>query len=115
MPESSSDRLRLICLALPEATQIVVRRGPTYRVDEKIFALDRLVDGRPSVWLKAPTGAQRVLIGANPELFFSPPYYGVKGWVGMRLDQAPDWSEVAVLVRRSYRLMVPKRSSGLVV
>jgi predicted DNA-binding protein (MmcQ/YjbR family) len=112
-PQTSSDRLRAICLALPEATQIVIRRGPTYRVEDRIFALDRLVEGRASVWFKAPAGAQGVLIGADPELFFSPPYYGSKGWVGMRLDRAPDWREVASLVARSYRLVAPKRLSGL--
>lgn len=112
-PQALSHRLRAICLALPEATQIVIRRGPTYRVEERIFALDRLVEGRASVWFKAPAGAQAVLIGSDPELFFSPPYYGVKGWVGMWLDRRPDWREVADLVARSYRLVAPKRLSGL--
>ena len=41
--ESPSDRLRAICLALPEAAEVVIKRGPTYRINEKIFALDRLV------------------------------------------------------------------------
>jgi predicted DNA-binding protein (MmcQ/YjbR family) len=108
-PETSSDRLRAICLALPEATEVVIRRGPTYRVEDRIFALDRMVEGRASVWFKAPVGAQAVLIGADPERFFSPPYYGPKGWVGMRLDRSPDWREVAAVVERSYRLVAPKR------
>jgi predicted DNA-binding protein (MmcQ/YjbR family) len=106
---ASSDRLRAICLALPEATEVVIRRGPTYRVDERIFALDRVVEGRASVWCKVPAGAQAVLIGADSERFLSPPYYGSKGWVGMRLDRSPDWREVAAVVQRSYRLVAPKR------
>jgi predicted DNA-binding protein (MmcQ/YjbR family) len=110
--QTASARLRAICLALPEAREVVIRRGPTYRVDEKIFALDRAVEGRPSVWFKAPAGAQAVLTGADSELFLSPPYYGSKGWVGMRLDRRPDWREVADLVARSYRLVAPKRLSG---
>ena len=110
--ENPSERLRAICLALPEAIETVIRRGPTFRVDDKIFALDRSVEGRPSVWFKAPVGAQAVLIGADPGLFFSPPYYGSKGWVGMRLDRAPDWSEVAAMVQRSYRLVAPKSRNG---
>jgi hypothetical protein len=72
-PQRPSDRLRAICLALPEAAQVVIRRGPTYRVEDRILALDRLVEGRASLWFKAPAGAQAVLIGADPELFFSPP------------------------------------------
>ena len=84
-------------------------RGPSYRIGDKIFANDRKLDGRPSVWCKAPPGSQAVLIGADARRFFSPPYYGVKGWVGMRLDDDPDWNEVAVFVERSYRLVAPRR------
>ena len=62
-------------------------------------------------WLKAPPGSQMVLVGADPERFFVPPYVGHKGWIGMRLDNDPDWDEVAVLVGRSYRLVAPKRLS----
>jgi len=29
--------------------------------------------------------------------------------VGVRLDDGPDWDDVAALVRRSYRLIAPKR------
>ena len=50
-----------------------------------------------------------MLVGADPERFYVPPYVGHKGWVGMRLDRKPDWHEVAELVRRSYRLTAPKR------
>ena len=50
---SLSDRLSAIFLALSEVSETVIRRGPTFRVDEKIFALDRLGEGRPSVWFKA--------------------------------------------------------------
>jgi hypothetical protein len=32
----------------------------------------------------------------------------------MRLDDGPDWEEVALLVRRSYRLVAPKRLAALV-
>ena len=66
-------------------------------------------DGPLSVWLKAPPGSQQVLVGADPERFFAPPYVGPKGWVGMRLDPPPDWAEVRLLVTRSYRLTAPKR------
>jgi len=106
---SIEQRLRDICLALPEASEVDMSRGPSYRVAEKIFANDRRLDGRPSVWAKAPPGSQAVLLGADPNRFFAPPYYGVKGWVGMRLDEGVDWPEVEAFVRRSYGLVAPKR------
>ncbi|WP_164040928.1 MmcQ/YjbR family DNA-binding protein, partial [Serratia marcescens] len=67
-------RLRRICLALPEAQELAVKPSPTYRIGDKIFAMDRQADGRVSVWCKAPAGSQAVLVGADPVLFFAPPY-----------------------------------------
>jgi predicted DNA-binding protein (MmcQ/YjbR family) len=55
-----------------------------------------------------------VLIGAAAERFFRPPYVGHKGWVGMRLDNDPDWAKVSLLVGRSYRLIAPRRLARLV-
>jgi predicted DNA-binding protein (MmcQ/YjbR family) len=114
MPDDPGERLRAICLALPEAVETAMRRGPSYRVGDKIFAVDRRGDGRPSVWCKALAGSQAILVGAESARFFVPPYFGPKGWVGMRLDHEPDWNEVAALIRRSYRLVAPKRLATLV-
>ena len=52
----AAQKLREICLALPEAGELAMRRGPSYRVEDKIFANERIVDGRLSVWGKAPEG-----------------------------------------------------------
>lgn len=109
MPTEAIEQLRAICLALPEATEKEAWGDPTFRVRDRIFAMPKRGDGRLSFWFKAPPGSQEILIGAAPETFFRPPYVGHKGWVGMRLDNAPDWSEVETLVRRSYRLTAPKR------
>lgn len=109
MTETPLDRLRVICLALPEAAEKEAWGDPTFRVKDKIFAMQKSGDGRVSVWLKAPPGAQEILVGAAPETFFVPPYVGHKGWVGLRLDNDPDWVEVENLVRRSYRLTAPRR------
>jgi hypothetical protein len=38
---------------------------------------------------------------------------GAKGWVGMRLDDTRDWNEVAAFVKRSYRLVAPKRLAAI--
>ncbi|MCE4225319.1 MmcQ/YjbR family DNA-binding protein [Methylobacterium sp. C25] len=114
MSDDGVARLRKICLALPEATEKETFGGPTFRVREKIFAMPRKGDGRPSVWMKAPAHAQEILIGADPSRFFAPPYVGPKGWIGMRLDDSPDWSEVEALVTRSYRLIAPKRLAARV-
>jgi predicted DNA-binding protein (MmcQ/YjbR family) len=109
MSKQLTARLRSICLALPEATEKEAWGDPTFRVREKIFAMEKRGDGRVSIWCKAAPGSQAILVGADPELFFVPPYVGSKGWIGMRLDAKPDWNEVATIVRRSYRLTAPKK------
>jgi predicted DNA-binding protein (MmcQ/YjbR family) len=106
---SPENRLRQICVALPEAIEQEAWGDPTYRVRSKIFAMEKRGDGRLSVWFKAPEGSQAVLIGADADIFFRPPYVGHKGWVGMRLDRKPDWSEVRTLIERSYRMTAPKK------
>jgi predicted DNA-binding protein (MmcQ/YjbR family) len=107
------DRLRAICLALPEAVEKETWGDATFRVRDKIFAMERRGDGRAAMWCKAPPGSQMVLVGADPERFFVPPYVGHKGWIGVRLDRKPDWDEVAVIVRRSYRMTAPRRLAAL--
>jgi predicted DNA-binding protein (MmcQ/YjbR family) len=114
MSEPTIDHLRAICLALPQATEKEAWGDPTFRVRDRIFAMEKRGDGRISVWCKAPPGSQEILVGADPRRFFVPPYVGHKGWIGMRLDDAPDWHEVALVVRRSYWLIAPKKLAALV-
>ena len=113
MLENPLHRLRAICLALPEANESGGVGDPSFKVRDKIFAMQHRVDGRMSMWCKAPPGAQEVLVGSDPARFFVPPYVGHHGWVGVWLDREIDWEEVADLVQESYRMTAPKRLSAL--
>ena len=95
MSSQLTARLRSICLALPEAVEKEAWGDPTFRVRDKIFAMEKRGDGRISICCKAAPGSQATLVGADPETFFVPPYVGHKGWIGMRLDHKPDWGEMA--------------------
>lgn len=53
------------------------------------------------------------MVHANPDRFFVPPYVGPSGWVGVWLDGAVDWNEVAELLRDSYALVAPKKLRSL--
>lgn len=106
-------RLRAICLALPEATEELMRRGPSYRVADKIFAVERPWGDRLALWCKVPAGSREIMLEAEPARFFIPPYFGAKGWIGVGLDEKADWREVEAFVRRSYRLVAPKRLARL--
>lgn len=114
MSAAAIEKLRRLCLALPEAEEHETWGDPTFRIRGRIFAMAKRGDGRISLWCKAAPGAQDMLIGADPDRFFVPPYVGAKGWIGMRLDRRPDWREVAGLVRRSYSLIAPKTLGRLV-
>ena len=107
-------RLREICLALPEAIEKPFggHTVPAFRVRDKMFA--SCMESRPAVTMKAPPGAQEILVGADPETFFLPPYVGSKGWIGVRLDGRVDWDVLADLVRDSYRMTAPKSLAKLV-
>ena len=69
MPKRPIDRLRAICLALPEAVEKEAWGDPTFRVRDRIFAMEKRGDGRVSLWCKAPPGSQLVLVGADPATF----------------------------------------------
>jgi predicted DNA-binding protein (MmcQ/YjbR family) len=110
---SPLERLRAICLALPETTEKVAWGEPTWRVKGKLFAqLDDHHHGADhlAVWLPAPLGEQEAMIYMDPVRFFRPPYVGPRGWVGVRIDRRPDWALVAKLVERAYWLVAPPRS-----
>src|SRR5258705_375787 len=86
------ERLRAICLALPETTEKMAWGEPTWRVRGRLFAqLDNHHHGadRLAVWLPAALGVQELLIKSDPKRFFVPPYVGPRGWIGMRTDRRP--------------------------
>ncbi len=107
--EEQLDRLRAICLAFPEATEAGGVGDPTWRVRDKIFAMRHPAAERPSLWCKAPPGVQEMLVGSDLGRFFVPPYVGHHGWIGLWLDVAVEWDELAELIEESYRMTAPKR------
>jgi hypothetical protein len=106
------ERLRAICLALPEAQEKGGVAEHTFRVRDKIFSMfqdDHHGDGRVAMWCKAPRGLQEALVEDDPGRFFVPPYVGVHGWIGVHLNRDPDWDYIAELVEDAYRMTAPKR------
>jgi hypothetical protein len=111
MPPEPLERLRRLCLALPEATERRSHGGPAWFVrDKKLFVTmsDHHHDDRVAFWCAAPQGAQEELIAADPSHFFRPPYVGGRGWLGVYLDVDVDWDEVAQLVADAYRQVAPE-------
>jgi hypothetical protein len=38
---------------------------------------------------------------------------GGRGWIGIRLDRDPDWTEIAELCQDAYRAIAPPRLTAL--
>ena len=102
------EKLREICLALPDTKETLTRGSPYFRVGEKIFAGYGEEDGKPLVGLKLekPHAEARV---ADPR-FTRSKYVGQHGWVTMDLSDVGDWGEVGALILESFHLIAPKRT-----
>ena len=103
-------RVRRICIALPETTEKLSHGEPTFFVRKKVFAMfanNHHNDGHVAVWIPAPPGLQASLIKTSPEIFYKPPYVGVRGWVGIDLDNIGD-EDLAFHIREAWRLIAPK-------
>ncbi|WP_040791095.1 MmcQ/YjbR family DNA-binding protein [Nocardia paucivorans] len=108
------ERLRAICLNLPETSERRNHGSPAFVVRSKSFAIF-LAAGRhgpgSDLWCPAPEGVQAEVVAAEPERFFVPPYVGRGGWIGVHLDIDPDWDEIRAIIHDAYRKVAPKRLS----
>jgi hypothetical protein len=106
-------RIRELCLALPETSERPSHGAPTFFVRAKRAFLMVLTnhhgDGRFAIWCAAAPGMQSMLVEADPERFFVPPYVGHRGWIGFRLDRPFDRDELAGIVEDAYAEVAPQK------
>lgn len=111
--DDSVERLRTICLALPEASERMSHGEPSWFVRDKrqfvTLSDHHHRDDHLSFWCAAAPGVQDALVEEAPNRFFVPPYVGHRGWLGVFLDVPQDWDELAELVIEAYRLVAPKQ------
>src|SRR3954470_24777331 len=117
MPPSNLVRLRKICLALPEATEVESWGTPTFRIG-KLFAMyaapnSHHGEGREGVWVKSKHFTQDLLVRGMPQRYFVPAYVGPSGWTGVYLDRNTDWEALTELLRDAYRLTASKTLARL--
>ena len=105
-------RIREICLAFPETSERLSHGAPTFFVRGKraflMVLTDHHGDGRFAIWCAAPDGVQRMLVDADPDRFFVPPYVGHRGWLGFRLDRPFEWDELAGIAEDAYAEVAPR-------
>lgn len=111
MSSDPMERVRRLCLALPGTSEKVSHGEPTFFAGKKVFVMcanNHHGDGRVAVWLPVPPTAQAGLIESDPSMFFSPPYVGKRGWVGINLDRVSD-DELRSHIQVAWELIAPKR------
>jgi hypothetical protein len=104
-------RVRRLCAALPGTTEKLSHGEPTFFVTKKVYAMfanNHHDDGRVAIWIPAPPSLQATLIKTHPKKFFRPPYVGVRGWVGIELEEISD-EELGFHLCEAWRLIAPKK------
>ncbi len=109
--EKHVERVRQICLALPETWEKISHGEPTFFVLKRVFAMcstNHHNDGHFAVVIPAAIGIQAALIETSPKKFYRPPYVGGAGWVGIELPRVKD-KELAMHLQEAWRLIAPEK------
>ena len=111
-PQPQLAKVRAFVARWPGVTEKVSHGFPGFFVKQRAFAYfldNHHGDGRLALWCVAPPGAQAMLVDSDADHYFVPPYVGVSGWVGVRLDRSCPWSQIAAILESAYATRVAKR------
>lgn len=123
-PDWILEQVRQRALALAETHERASFGAPGWRVGSEstgkyfaYFAQHHHGDASVALLVKTTgTDEQRALIDADPDLYYSPKFYGKSGWIAIRLDQGrTDWDHIAEWLFKSWCQVAPKRLTRLVV
>ena len=114
--EKHVERVRKVCLQLPETMEKLSHGEPTFFVRKRVFAMCSINhhnDGHIAVVIPAAIGIQAALIEESPKKFYRPPYVGQAGWVGIELPRVSD-KELSAHIREAWKLIAPEKLHELV-
>ena len=103
-------RVRKICLGLPDTFEKLSHGEPTFFAGKRVFAMfsnNHHGDGHVALLVPAPPGQQEALIEEAPDAYYRPPYVGGGGWVGIELDQVGN-DALEGHIREAWTLIVAK-------
>ena len=119
------ERVRAICLALPEVVEEQAWVGTRWTIRRKNFAhVVDVVDGHPPAYAEAAgtDDATVLTFRSSPDEldalahagppFFKPVWFS--DIVGLILDDTTDWTEVTELLSESFCLLAPEKLAGQV-
>jgi hypothetical protein len=122
VPEDIVDRIRTLCLALPEVTVRVDESrtrtrstAQSFDIRRRSFCLVVAVEGPtgtpvPLLRLRAEPDERQALLSIGHPFFA--PRNGRDG-IGVLLTDDTDWEEIRELVTDSYRVLAPKKLTAL--
>jgi predicted DNA-binding protein (MmcQ/YjbR family) len=99
------EKLRKICMTLPNAEETISFGHPTFKIQGKTFCVLDEYKGETAIAVKVGIAAQGVFL-EDPR-FYRTPHIGKHGWVSLRTTGRLNWKEIAELVKGSYQLVMP--------
>jgi predicted DNA-binding protein (MmcQ/YjbR family) len=105
------EKLRRLCLSLPEAREVASFGHPCWKVAKKTFACFERYNGEQVVTFKTDPLEQDRLV-ASGDGYRIAPYVGRYGWVCQGVKSIR-WPQLKVHIEQSYRMNAPKRLAAL--
>lgn len=106
--------VRQLAAELPGTAEKISHGRPAFYT-KKVFAYYGGSLKRAGDWVQHP---ESIVVQPDPadrdallqeQRVYVPAYLGPAGWIGVDLEDATDWNEIAELLDASYRLTAPKR------
>ena len=102
-----AERVRGICMAYPEAVEVISHGRCTFRAGKRQFAIVGVDDIGAVLFI--PDDSERLALVERSDVFV-PPYEGAYGWLAIRVTaDAGDWQLLAELLDTSYRRVALQR------
>ena len=104
-----SERVRSICMAYPEAAEVLAHGRCTFRAGKRQFAIVGAAHDDVGAVEFIPDESERHALLERDDVFI-PPYEGAYGWLAIRVEaDSGDWDLLGELIDTSYRAVALQR------
>ena len=105
---SMIEKLRSICLGLPESVEHIDGFGHnTFKINGKSFVISGESEKGFGISFKSDRETQEILL--QKDYFFKTAYIGHHGWVSIQNPAGEVWDELTDLIQEAYLRAAPKR------
>lgn len=109
-PDRILERLRELCLALPETRETARFGTPEFRVGKALFCVYDARSRERELTVRVPIKVKRLFL-ADRRRFVSAPWVGRVGWITLSVGPKPSWLEIEWLVTGSHWLVARGRDA----